>query len=68
LEPGNVVRSTASASWTRRNGAAISSVTAGFGRNDTDHGARQAFFVEGSRHADMNTIFGLSLLNIPYVS
>ena len=58
LEPGNVVRSTASASWTRRNGAAISSVTAGFGRNDTDHGARQAFFVEGSRHADMNTMFG----------
>jgi hypothetical protein len=58
LEPGNVVRSTGSASWTRRNGAAISSVTAGFGRNDTDHGARQAFFVEGSRHADMNTMFG----------
>ena len=58
LEPGNVVRSTASGSWTRRNGAAISSVTAGFGRNDTDHGARQAFFVEGSRHTDMNTIFG----------
>jgi hypothetical protein len=58
LEPGNVVRSTGSASWTRRNSAAISSVTAGFGRNDTDHGARQAFFVEGSRHADMNTMFG----------
>jgi len=58
LEPGNVVRSTASASWTRRNGAAISSVTAAFGRNDTDHGARQAFFLEGSRHADMNTLFG----------
>lgn len=57
LEPGNVVRSTASASWTRRNGAAISSVTAGLGRNDTDHGARHAFFVEGSRHADMNTLY-----------
>ena len=52
------MRSTASASWTRSNGAAISSVTAGFGRNDTDHGARQAFFVEGSRHADLNTLFG----------
>ena len=57
LEPGNVVRSTVSASWTRRNGAAISSVTAGFGRNNTDHGARHAFFVEGSRHADMNTLY-----------
>src|SRR4029077_8148328 len=33
LEPGNIVRSTASASWTQKNGAAISSVTAGFGRN-----------------------------------
>lgn len=58
LEPGNVVRSTASASWTRRNGAAIASVTAGYGRNDTDHGTRNAFFAEGSRHADMTTIYG----------
>ena len=58
LEPGNVVRSTASASWTQKNGATISSVTAGYGRNDTDHGARNAFFVEGSRHADMNTFYG----------
>src|SRR5260370_37706123 len=54
LEPGNIVRSTVSASWTRKNGAAISSVTAGYGHNDTDHGAQNAFFVEGSRHADMN--------------
>ena len=58
LEPGNIVRSTASASWTRRNGMAVSSVTAAYGRNDSDHGARNAFFVEGSRHVDMNTIYG----------
>jgi len=58
LEPGNIVRSTVSASWTRKNGAAISSVTAGYGHNDTDHGAQNAFFVEGSRHADMNTVYG----------
>jgi hypothetical protein len=58
LEPGNIVRSTASASWTRKNGAAISSATAGYGRNDTDHGARNAFFVEGARHAGVNTVFG----------
>jgi hypothetical protein len=58
LEPGNIVRSTASASWTRRNGAAMSSVTAGYGRNDTDHSAQNAVFVEGSRHADMNTFYG----------
>jgi hypothetical protein len=58
LEPGNVVRSTASASWTRKNGRAITSVTAAFGRNDTDHGSRSAMFVEGSRHLDMNTLYG----------
>jgi hypothetical protein len=58
LEPGNIVRSTASASWTRTNGAAISAVTAAYGHNDTDHGGRNAFLVEGSRHADMNTVYG----------
>ncbi|HET9832380.1 MAG TPA: hypothetical protein VFP91_11740 [Vicinamibacterales bacterium] len=44
-------------SWTRKNGAAISSVTAGYGRNDTDHGARNAFFIEGARHAGPNTFY-----------
>jgi hypothetical protein len=58
LEPGTIVRSTASASWTRKNGQAISSVTAAFGRNNTDHGSRNAMFVEGSRHVDLNTFYG----------
>jgi len=58
LEPGNIVRSTVSAAWTRKNGQAISGVTAALGRNNTDHGARSAFIVEGSRHADMNTFYG----------
>ena len=58
LEPGEVVRSTLSAAWTRKNGQAISAVTAGFGRNNTDHGSRNAFFVEGARHLDMNTVYG----------
>jgi hypothetical protein len=59
LEPGHdVTRSTVSGSWTRKNGAAISSATAGFGRNDTEHGARNAFFLEGARHIDMNTFYG----------
>jgi len=57
LEPGNVVRSTASASWTRTEGAAIASVTAAYGRNDSDHGARQAFFLEGARHTASNTLY-----------
>ena len=58
LEPGDIVRSTASASWTRKNGAAISSVTVGYGRNDTDHGARNAAFAEGSHHSGIHTIYG----------
>ncbi len=58
LEPGNVERSTASVSWTRQHASDMSSVTAGYGRNDTDHGTRSAVFVEGSRHAGANTIYG----------
>ena len=58
LEPGNIVRSTVSGSWMRRNGQTFSAVTAGFGRNNTDHGSRNAFFVEGARHADVNTVYG----------
>ena len=58
LEPGTIVRSTVSASWTRKNGMAISSVTAAYGRNNTLHGDRSAVFVEGARHADGNTLYG----------
>jgi hypothetical protein len=58
LEPGDVVRSTLSAAWTRKNGQAISAVTAAVGRNNTDHGNRNAFLVEGSRHLNLNTLYG----------
>jgi hypothetical protein len=58
LEPGNIERTTASASWTQRNASDISSVTIGYGQNDTDHGTRHAVFVEGSRHVGVNTIYG----------
>jgi hypothetical protein len=58
LEPGDIVRSTLSASWTRKNGRSISAFTAGFGRNNTDHGARNAFFIEGARHLNINTFYG----------
>lgn len=58
LEPGNVERSTASLSWVRKNGMDVSSVTLGFGRNDTDHGARNAVLVEGARRAGVNTFYG----------
>jgi len=58
LEPGDIVRSTVSASWVRRNGQVFSALTAGFGRNNTDHGSRNAFFLEGARHTAMSTFYG----------
>lgn len=58
LEPGNIERSTASASWTRQSARDITAVTAAYGRNETDHGARNAIFVEGARHVGPNTIYG----------
>jgi hypothetical protein len=59
LEPGDIVRSTASASWTRQAGSAITSMTAAFGRNNTDHGNRNAAFVEAAHHASGRyTIYG----------
>jgi hypothetical protein len=58
LEPGNIVRSTASISWTRKNGPDVSSVTAAYGRNDSDHGARNAVLVEAARKAGLNSLYG----------
>ena len=58
LEPGNIERTTASASWTQRNASDVSSVTIGYGQNDTAHGRRHAVFVEGSRHVGANTFYG----------
>jgi hypothetical protein len=59
LEPGhNIIRSTASGSWTRKNGPSIASVTVGIGVNDTDHGTRGAMFAEGARHTSTTTIYG----------
>ena len=59
LEPGqNVVRATASGSWTRRRGSDVASVSVGVGFNDTAHGTRGAVFAEGARHAGLNTLYG----------
>ena len=56
-EPGNIERTTASVSWTRARGHDVSSITAGYGRNDTDHGDRQAVFLEGARHSGHHTLY-----------
>ena len=58
LEPGNIERSTASVAWTQRNGSDCTAVSAGYGRNDTDHGALNAVFLEGARHAGLNSLYG----------
>jgi hypothetical protein len=58
-EPGDIVRSTVSASWTKASGAAMTAVTAAFGRNNTDHGNRNALLVEAARHtAGRYTLYG----------
>jgi hypothetical protein len=59
LEPGNIQRTTVSASWTRLSGANVESVTAGYGRNGTTFDlSRNGAFLEGARHAGPNTLFG----------
>jgi hypothetical protein len=58
LEPGTIVRTTASAQWTRVRGEDVSSVTVGYGRNDSDHGSRNALLLEGARSAGGTTIYG----------
>jgi hypothetical protein len=57
LEPGNITRSTASVSWMRKQGEAFSAATIGYGINNTDHGTRNALFIEGARHAGVNGIY-----------
>jgi hypothetical protein len=59
LEPGDIQRTTVSASWTRASGASLESVTAGYGRNGTTYDlSRKGAFVEGAQHAGPNTVFG----------
>ena len=57
LEPGNVKRTTVSASWLNRNDPDFSAMTIGYGMNATDHGTRHAMFAEGTRHVGANSTF-----------
>jgi len=58
LEPGNIIRSTISGAWTKQQGKSMSAWTAAFGRNNTDHGSRNAGFIEASRRVARNTLYG----------
>ncbi len=57
LEPGNVERTTTSASWMVRNGTDFTAATVGWGVNATDDATRQAAFGEFTRHVGDNSIF-----------
>jgi hypothetical protein len=57
LEPGNIVRSTASISWTRADLENVAGFTAAYGRNDEDHGRRQALLVEAARQRGANAMY-----------
>jgi hypothetical protein len=58
LEPGNVVRTTASVQWTRVQADDFASVTVAFGRNDSDHRSRNGVLVEGARQKGRTTLYG----------
>ena len=57
LEPGDVQRTTASASWTRIDGGNIDALTVGYGQNDTPYHVRHGMFIEGARHRGLNTAY-----------
>jgi hypothetical protein len=58
LEPGNIQRSTGSASWFARNGTDFTAVTVGYGVNATGDGNRHAVLGEATRHVGLNSVFG----------
>jgi hypothetical protein len=58
LEPGNVQRTTASASWFARDGDDFTAVTVGYGVNATDEASRQAIFAEATRRRGGTSVFG----------
>jgi hypothetical protein len=58
LEPGNVQRSTASASWIKRDGTNFSAFTAAVGVNRAHEISRYAIFGEGTHRVGKTAIFG----------
>jgi hypothetical protein len=58
LEPGNLVRTTISASWFKRRDTDFTAVTAGYGVNHKDEGNHSGFFTEATWHAGMNSLYG----------
>jgi hypothetical protein len=57
-EPGNIQRTTASASWFRPNGNDFTAFTVAYGVNATGHSTRHASLAEVTRRAGAHTMFG----------
>ena len=58
LEPGNIIRTTASASWANVKDADFTAVTTAYGVNSTSHGRRNAVFIEGTRRRARLSLYG----------
>ena len=68
LEPGNVVRTTFSGSWFKRQDMNFTAITAGYGWNHKDEGNHGNFFTEATWHAGMNSVFGRFEVHQPEVA
>lgn len=58
LEPGDVTRTTASASWFRREESDFTAVTIAYGHNGKETNGSSGFFAEGTRHFGLNSAYG----------
>src|ERR671912_659956 len=58
LEEGNVVRTTASASWLKHDGENFTAVTAAYGVNDGEEATRGALLIEATKRAGRYTGYG----------
>jgi hypothetical protein len=57
LDPADIQRTTASASWLRRTGGDFTAVTVGYGANVTDEATRHAGFGEVTHRVGANALF-----------
>jgi hypothetical protein len=58
LEQGDIVRTTASASWLKRDGENFAAVTAAYGVNNGDDATRGALLLEATRRAGRYSTYG----------
>lgn len=58
FEPGDLRRTTASASWTKQRSDGFTAATVAFGRNDTDDGASNGFLAEATNRTGRVNAYG----------